>query len=166
MLGSRVNALLAFCAYLTHTLSDTHPDHTFTRVSFHSNLDGPYHDLESLSNGPCAWDLLQCRFACAQAHISAFHQEFQRFDYAYALWCGGQVFPSSARSEAVHSMAGRLGICLSCFAIVAASHADSLGAKGRLHGDDLAHSEYTLNLQPPEENAHDVEASLDATMKA
>ena len=109
--------------------------------------------------------LLQCRLH-ARKHISAFHQEFQLFDYAYALWCGGQVFPSSARSEAVPSMAGRLGICLSCFAIVAASHADSLGAKGRLHGDDLAHSEYTLNLQPPEENAHDVEASLDAIMKA
>ena len=53
-------------------------------------------------------------------------------------------------------MACRFGLCLSCFAIAASSHSGLAGAN----------SGYTLNLQPPEENTHDVEASLDAIMKA
>ena len=63
-------------------------------------------------------------------------------------------------------MACRFGICLSYFVVVACSHSGSLGANGGLYGDVVPHSEYTLNLQPPEENTHDVEASLDAVMKA
>ena len=86
MLGSRVNALLALCAYLTLTLSDTHPDHTFTRVSFHSNLDGPYHDLESLSNGPCAWDLLQCRLHARKHTYQRFIKSFS--DLIMHMHCG------------------------------------------------------------------------------
>ena len=63
-------------------------------------------------------------------------------------------------------MAHRFGICLSCFVIVASSNSGCLGAKGGLYGDVVTRSAYTLNLQPPEENTHDVEASLDAVMKA
>ena len=64
-------------------------------------------------------------------------------------------------------MACRFGMCLSCFVVVACSHAGSLDASGGLYGYAVTHSsEYTLNLQPPEENTHDVEASLDALMKA
>ena len=49
------------------------------------------------------------------------------------------------------------GLSLSCFVIVASAHSGSLNANG---------GSYTLNLEPPEESTHDVEASLDALMKA
>ena len=69
-------------------------------------------------------------------------------------------------TSAIHNMVCRLGICLSF--IVAAASSDSLspGAIAGLYGDVVAHSGYTLKLQPPEENTRDVEASLDAIMKA
>ena len=63
-------------------------------------------------------------------------------------------------------MVCRFGMSLPFFVIVACSHAGSLGANGGLNGDAVPHSEFTLNLQPPEENTHDVVASLDAVMKA
>ena len=34
------------------------------------------------------------------------------------------------------------------------------------YGSAAAHQDYTLNLQPPQETPQDIEASLDATMKA
>ena len=57
------------------------------------------------------------------------------------------------QTQAVHSMACRFGICLSCLVV-------------GTYGGAVAPAQYTLNLQPPEENTHDVLASLDATMKA
>ena len=69
-------------------------------------------------------------------------------------------------TQAVAIRAFRVGICLSCFGAAAFSHSVHSGADAGLHEGAIAHSEYTLNLQPPEENTHDVEASLDALMKA
>ena len=63
-------------------------------------------------------------------------------------------------------MAQRFGLCLACVVVVASSRSLAPGANAGLYGDAVAHSDYTLNLQPPEENTHDVEASLDAIMKA
>ena len=63
-------------------------------------------------------------------------------------------------------MASRFGIALSLLGVAAASHTGLHGAHGGLYGGAAAQSEYTLNLQPPEENTHDVLASLDAMMKA
>ena len=80
----------------------------------------------------------------------------------------GEVFllePTSLTS-AIHNMVCRLGICLSFIVAAASSDSVSPGAIAGLYGDVVAHSDYTLKLQPPEENTHDVEASLDAIMKA
>ena len=63
-------------------------------------------------------------------------------------------------------MACRNAVCLSCFILGASSYSAPLGANGGLHGDVVARSQYTLNLEPPEENTHDVVSSLDAIMKA
>ena len=63
-------------------------------------------------------------------------------------------------------MAQRFGLCLACVVVVASSRSVAPGANAGLYGDAVAHSDYTLNLQPPEENTYDVEASLDAIMKA
>ena len=64
-------------------------------------------------------------------------------------------------------MAFRFGLCLSYFVVASSSsQSGSLGASRGLYGDSALHAEYTLNLQPPEESTHDVEASLDAVMKA
>ena len=63
-------------------------------------------------------------------------------------------------------MACRFGISLSCVVIGACSHATSLGVRHGSFADVTPHAEFTLNLQPPEENTHDVKASLDAIMKA
>ena len=64
-------------------------------------------------------------------------------------------------------MAFRFGICLSYFVVASSSsQSGSLGASRGLYGDSALQAEYTLNLQPPEESTHDVEASLDAVMKA
>ena len=64
------------------------------------------------------------------------------------------------------NMARRLGICMTCVVIAASSHSASPGANAGLYGDVVAHSDYTLNLQQPEESTHDVEVSLDTVMKA
>lgn len=39
------------------------------------------------------------------------------------------------------------------------------GATSDLNSYAVAHSDYTLNLQPPQETTHDMEASLGAIMK-
>ena len=59
----------------------------------------------------------------------------------------------------------------SCFALlsfvaVISSHSLPIGAASSFDGDAVAHSDYTLNLQPPQETTHDIEASLDAIMTA
>ena len=64
------------------------------------------------------------------------------------------------------NMARLFGFCLTCVVIAASSHSVPPGANAGLYGDVVSHSDYTLNLQPPEESTHDVEASLDAIMKA
>ena len=64
------------------------------------------------------------------------------------------------------NMAQRFGLCLACVVVVASSRSVAPGANAGLYGDAVAHSDYTLNLQPPEENTYDVEASMDAIMKA
>ena len=65
-------------------------------------------------------------------------------------------------------MAQRVRFALTSFAVVvvvASSHSAPPGVVSGAYGNAVAHSEYTLNLQPPEESTHDVEASLDAIMK-
>ena len=62
-------------------------------------------------------------------------------------------------------MARRFCFALTSFVIVASSHSAPPGVVSGAYGNAVAHSEYTLNLQPPEESTHDVEASLDAIMK-
>ena len=77
--------------------------------------------------------------------------------------------PNHTQTRAVHSstsMACRFCISLSFFVIAASSHSGLHGTNDGLYGGVVASSQYTLNLQPPEENTHDVEASLDAMMKA
>ena len=69
-------------------------------------------------------------------------------------------------TSAIQNMVGRFGICLSFIVAAASSDLVSPGAIAALYGDVVAHSDYTLKLQPPEENTHEVEASLDAIMKA
>merc|ERR1711862_741222 len=39
------------------------------------------------------------------------------------------------------------------------------GIKAGLYGDIVGHSDFQLNLRPPEENKHDTEKALDAIMK-
>merc|ERR1719476_896822 len=39
------------------------------------------------------------------------------------------------------------------------------GLKAGLYGDVVGHSDFQLNLRPPEENVKDVEESLDAVMQ-
>ena len=51
---------------------------------------------------------------------------------------------------------------LSLFALVSSRSVPTAG----LYGSVAAHQEYALNLQPPQETVQDIEASLDATMKA
>ena len=68
------------------------------------------------------------------------------------------------QTQTVTIMAFRVGVCLSCFGMAAFSHSVHSGANVGLYEGANAHSQYTLNLQPPEENTHDVEASLDALM--
>ena len=63
-------------------------------------------------------------------------------------------------------MARHFGLCLACVVVVACSRSVAPGTNAGLYGDAVAHSDYILNLHPPEENTHDVEASLDAIMKA
>ena len=70
------------------------------------------------------------------------------------------------QTQTVAIMAGRVGFCLSCFGVAAFSHSVHSGANAGSYEGAIAHPEYTLNLQPPEEDTHDVEASLDALMKA
>ena len=67
--------------------------------------------------------------------------------------------------RALQNMVCRLGTCMSCFVVAACSHAGVLGEHGRLYGNVVARPDYILHLQPPEENTHDVEASLDSIMK-
>ena len=50
--------------------------------------------------------------------------------------------------------------------IAASSHSVPPGVNAGLYGDVVSHSDYTLNLQPPEERTHDVEVSMGAIMKA
>ena len=86
------------------------------------------------------------------------------------LWrVGGMAVFAQAKGPkelfAIQSMVQHLRICLSCFVLGASSLSFPTGANGGLYGDVVAGSQYTLNLQPPEENTHDVLSSLDALMK-
>ena len=65
----------------------------------------------------------------------------------------------------IRSMARFFGIFLTHVVVAASYQSTPPGAKAGLYGDVVAHSDYTLKLQPPEESTHDVEASLDAIMK-
>ena len=65
----------------------------------------------------------------------------------------------------IQNMARCFGIFLTHVVVAASSQSMPPGAKAGLYGDVVAHSDYTLKLQPPEESTHDVEASLDAIMK-
>ena len=56
-------------------------------------------------------------------------------------------------------------LALMSFVFVASVQSVPHGLRSGQYGDVVAHSDYTLNLQPPEEDAHTVEASLDAIMK-
>ena len=67
--------------------------------------------------------------------------------------------------RAFQNMVYRLGVYMSCFVFAACSHATALGEPGQFYGNAVARPDYILNLQPPEENTHDVEASLDSIMK-
>ena len=58
----------------------------------------------------------------------------------------------------------RARLCL-LLSLVCAARALPLGASAGLRGE-ASHGDYVLNLRPPEEDARDVEASLDAVMKA
>ena len=72
----------------------------------------------------------------------------------------------SVFTQSNQNMARLFGICLTCVVIAASSHSVPPGVNAGLYGDVVSHSDYTLNLQPPEESTHDVKASLDAIMKA
>lgn len=39
------------------------------------------------------------------------------------------------------------------------------GIKAGLYGDIVSHSDFQMNLRPPEESTHDIEKSLDALLK-
>ena len=57
--------------------------------------------------------------------------------------------------------------CVALLSFVAAVSFLSVpaGATSDLYGNAMAYSDYALNLQPPQETTHDMEASLDAIMK-
>ena len=85
----------------------------------------------------------------------------------FDLVCAGGVYLLEQRNlTSNQNMARRLCICLTCVVIAASSHSASPGANAGLYGDVVAHADYTLNLQPPEESTRDVEVSLAAIMKA
>ena len=91
----------------------------------------------------------------------------RKWPCCFDLVCAGGVYLLEQRNlTSNQNMARRLGICLTCVVIAASSHSASPGANAGLYGDVVAHSDYTLNLQPPEESTHDVEVSLDTVMKA
>ena len=64
--------------------------------------------------------------------------------------------------NASHIMLHRFCVALLAFVAVVSSHVVPIVG---LYGDAAAHSDITLNLQPPEETARDIEASLDAILK-
>ena len=57
-------------------------------------------------------------------------------------------------------------VALLSFAAVVSSRSVPAGMASRFSGTAVAHSDYILNLQPPQETTRDIEASLDAIMKA
>lgn len=56
-------------------------------------------------------------------------------------------------------------VALLSFVVAVSVLSVPIGATSDLYGNAVAHSDYTLNLQPPQETTHDIEASLDAIMK-
>ena len=68
--------------------------------------------------------------------------------------------------QASQNMSHHSCFVLLSFVSVVSSHSVPIGAASSFDGDAVAHSDYTLHLQPPQDTSHDIEASLDAIMKA
>lgn len=63
-------------------------------------------------------------------------------------------------------MLHRSCVALLSFVAVAPTNSATINVASVLHASDAEHSDYTLNLQPPENTVLDIDASLAAMMNA
>ena len=94
--------------------------------------------------------------------------------HCFLFWCvliylfclAQQVLSIKCLIRAKQVMLHHYLVALLSFAAVVSSRSVQAGMASRFSGTAVARSDFILNLQPPQETTRDIEASLDAIMKA